>query len=83
MTPETMTKLECELTFGKLSWVSRRYIAHYFVTFILQSLNFILGWLFIALWHAEAPMIWFYPLNELELSGYEVNFVLFLFSTHD
>lgn len=39
----------------------------------------ILGNLFWTLFQALAPMIWFYPLNELEISGYEA-FALVLFS---
>lgn len=39
----------------------------------------VLGHLFWTLFQALAPMIWFYPLNELEISGYEA-FALALFS---
>jgi len=37
------------------------------------------GHLFWTLFQALAPMIWFYPLNELEISGFEA-FALCLFS---
>jgi len=37
------------------------------------------GNLFWTLFQALAPMIWFYPLNELEISGFEA-FALCLFS---
>ena len=37
------------------------------------------GYLFWTLFQALAPMIWFYPLNELEISGYEA-FAVMLFS---
>lgn len=40
---------------------------------------FLLGYLWWSLIHAIAPMIWFYPLNELEISGYEA-FVLTILS---
>ena len=37
------------------------------------------GYIFWSLFQAIGPMIWFYPLNELEISGYE-SFVVALFS---
>lgn len=37
------------------------------------------GYQFWTLFQAIAPMIWFYPLNELEISGYEA-FALVVFS---
>jgi len=37
------------------------------------------GYLFWTLFQALAPMIWFYPLNELEISGFEI-FAFCLFS---
>jgi len=37
------------------------------------------GYLFWTLFQALAPMIWFYPLNELEISGFEA-FAACLFS---
>jgi len=37
------------------------------------------GYLFWTLFQALAPMIWFYPLNELEISGFEA-FAVCLFS---
>ncbi|KAI0216360.1 PGAP2-interacting protein [Lamellibrachia satsuma] len=39
----------------------------------------VLGYIFWSLFQAIGPMIWFYPLNELEISGYET-FVVVLFS---
>lgn len=39
----------------------------------------VLGYLFWTLFQALAPMIWFYPLNELEISGFEA-FAVCLFS---
>jgi len=39
----------------------------------------VLGYLFWTLFQALAPMIWFYPLNELEISGFEA-FAICLFS---
>ncbi|XP_041359038.1 PGAP2-interacting protein-like [Gigantopelta aegis] len=36
------------------------------------------GYVFWSLFQALAPMIWFYPLNELEISGYEAFAVLWL-----
>ncbi|KAK2161800.1 hypothetical protein LSH36_109g01014 [Paralvinella palmiformis] len=39
----------------------------------------VLGYVFWSLFQALAPMIWFYPLNELEISGYEA-FAVLLFS---
>lgn len=39
----------------------------------------VLGYVFWSLFQALAPMIWFYPLNELEISGYE-GFAVFLLS---
>jgi len=43
------------------------------------DLYVILGHLFWTLFQALAPMIWFYPLNELEISGFEA-FAICLFS---
>jgi len=43
------------------------------------DLYLILGYLFWTLFQALAPMIWFYPLNELEISGFEA-FAVCLFS---
>ncbi|KAL8599854.1 hypothetical protein ACOMHN_038427 [Nucella lapillus] len=37
------------------------------------------GFVFWSLFQALAPMIWFYPLNELEISGYEAFAVVWLF----
>ncbi|XP_019628263.1 PREDICTED: PGAP2-interacting protein-like [Branchiostoma belcheri] len=39
----------------------------------------VLGFIFWSLLHGFGPMIWFYPLNELEISGYEA-FVLAAFT---
>jgi len=39
----------------------------------------ILGYVWWSLFHGIAPMIWFYPLNELEISGYEA-FVITILS---
>ncbi|KAL5013068.1 hypothetical protein ScPMuIL_011619 [Solemya velum] len=44
-----------------------------FHSLLRETMN---GFLFWSLMQGLGPMIWFYPLNELELSGYEV-FVLF------
>jgi len=43
------------------------------------GLYVIAGHLFWTLFQALAPMIWFYPLNELEISGFEA-FAVCLFS---
>ena len=39
----------------------------------------VIGYVFWSLLHALGPMIWFYPLNELDITGYEA-FVLVCFS---
>ncbi|XP_071951393.1 PGAP2-interacting protein-like isoform X2 [Antedon mediterranea] len=31
----------------------------------------VIGYVFWSIFHALAPMVWFYPLNQLEISGYE------------
>jgi len=45
----------------------------------MHGLCLISGYLFWTLFQALAPMIWFYPLNELEISGFEA-FAICLFS---
>jgi len=45
----------------------------------MSGLYWISGHLFWTLFQALAPMIWFYPLNELEISGFEA-FAVCLFS---
>ena len=54
--------------------------------FFIKHLNFLSlfqhyfsGYRFWTLFQALAPMIWFYPLNELEISGYEA-FAVVIFS---
>lgn len=42
-------------------------------------LECIVGYTFWSLFHALGPMIWFYPLNELDITGYEI-FVVVVFS---
>ena len=45
--------------------------------FFHNRLHFsISGYVFWSLFQGLAPMIWFYPLNELEISGYEAFAVL-------
>ncbi len=45
---------------------------------IFENSSFI-GYVWWSLFHGIAPMIWFYPLNELEISGYEA-FVITILS---
>jgi len=45
----------------------------------MYGCHWISGYLFWTLFQALAPMIWFYPLNELEISGFEA-FAVCLFS---
>ena len=46
----------------------------YLENFLLQL--YLSGYVFWSLFQGLAPMIWFYPLNELEISGYEAFAVL-------
>ncbi|XP_078371026.1 PGAP2-interacting protein-like [Oculina patagonica] len=50
-------------------------------TYTIRELGaeMILGYVWWSLFHGIAPMIWFYPLNELEISGYEA-FVITILS---
>ena len=41
------------------------------VLIIILSVCLLTGYIFWSIFQALAPMIWFYPLNELEISGYE------------
>lgn len=47
--------------------------------FILFFCPLFAGYVFWCLFQALAPMIWFYPLNELEITGYEAFSVMTLF----
>lgn len=38
---------------------------------VILNVELILGYVFWCLFQGLAPMIWFYPLNDLEISGYE------------
>ena len=71
--------LYCFDFFLGLRAVLKLYILDKVTNLILKiELIFFAGYVWWSLIHGIAPMIWFYPLNELEISGYEAFVVTIL-----
>ena len=65
-------------TFLKAVWNYRFVLTNVTQPIWLIWLIFLAGYVWWSLVHGIAPMIWFYPLNELEISGYEAFVVTIL-----